>query len=80
MEIFWFIVIGIVAGWIAGLIMKGRGFGVLGDLIVGVLGAVVGGMLFRTFGVSAYGISGAIVMAVIGAIVLLGAISIVKRA
>ena len=46
MEFVWFILIGIAAGWLAGQIMKGGGFGVLGDLIVGVIGALLGGFLF----------------------------------
>jgi uncharacterized membrane protein YeaQ/YmgE (transglycosylase-associated protein family) len=51
----WFILIGLAAGWLAGQVMKGGGFGVLGDIVVGVTGALLGGFLFRTFGVSAGG-------------------------
>jgi uncharacterized membrane protein YeaQ/YmgE (transglycosylase-associated protein family) len=79
MEILWFVLIGIVAGWIAGMVLRGHGFGLVGDLIVGIVGAVVGGFLFRMFGVTAYGTAGAIAMSAIGAIVFLGAISFVKR-
>lgn len=46
MTFVWFILIGIVAGWLAGQIMKGEGFGLLGDLIVGVVGALLGGTCF----------------------------------
>ena len=46
MEYVWFILIGIAAGWLAGQIMKGGGFGLIGDLIVGVIGALLGGFLF----------------------------------
>ena len=55
MEFVWFILIGLAAGWLAGQLMKGGGFGVIGDIIVGVIGALLGGFLFRTLGVSAGG-------------------------
>ena len=55
MEFIWFIVIGLVAGWLAGQFMKGGGFGVIGDIIVGVLGALIGGFLFSLLGLSAGG-------------------------
>lgn len=76
----WFLLIGLIAGWLAGVILKGRGFGVLGDIIVGVLGAVVGGWLFSAVGLSAYGSIGILAMALLGAVVFLGLISLVKRA
>jgi uncharacterized membrane protein YeaQ/YmgE (transglycosylase-associated protein family) len=78
--ILWFLVIGAIAGWLAGLVMQGRGFGVLGNIIVGIVGAVVGGWLFSAMGVTAYGTAGAIVMAMVGAIVLLGIIGLIKHA
>ena len=46
MNIIWFLLIGLVAGWLAGQLMKGRGFGIVGNMIVGVVGAVLGGFLF----------------------------------
>jgi uncharacterized membrane protein YeaQ/YmgE (transglycosylase-associated protein family) len=49
MESVWFIVVGLVAGWLAGLLMKGGGFGVIGDIVVGVLGALLGGFLFSSW-------------------------------
>lgn len=79
MEILWFVVVGIIAGWLAGVLMKGRGFGLVGDLIVGVLGAVIGGMLFDFMGITAYGTLGAIAMAVIGALILLGLAGMVRK-
>ena len=57
MEFVWFILIGLAAGWVAGQLMKGGGFGAVGDIIVGVIGALLGGFLFRTLGVSAGGCS-----------------------
>ena len=80
MEIIGFLLIGLLAGWIAGQVMKGHGFGMVGDVIVGIVGAFIGGFLFRALGITAYGFVGSLVMAVIGAIVLLFLISLVKRA
>jgi uncharacterized membrane protein YeaQ/YmgE (transglycosylase-associated protein family) len=66
------LVVGAVAGWLAGMIVKGGGFGLIGDIIVGIIGAFVGGWLFGQMGVSAgAGITGSIVTATIGAVVLL---------
>ena len=75
------LVIGAVAGWLAGLIMKGGGFGLVGDIILGIVGAVVGGWLFGFFGISiGGGYVSAIISATIGAIVLLFVIRMIKRA
>ncbi|OGJ55485.1 transglycosylase [Candidatus Peribacteria bacterium RIFCSPHIGHO2_02_FULL_52_16] len=80
MEILVFLFIGLLAGWIAGEVMKGHGFGMIGDIVVGVIGAFIGGFLFSALGITAYGFLGSLVMAVIGAVVLLFLISLVKRA
>jgi uncharacterized membrane protein YeaQ/YmgE (transglycosylase-associated protein family) len=76
----WVVLIGILAGWLAGQITKGRGFGLLGDLIVGILGSLLGSFLFELLGIFAYGLLGRLVMAVIGAIVLLWLIRLIKKA
>ena len=75
-----FLVIGILAGFLAGKIMKGGGFGVLGDLVIGVVGAFLGGWLFSLFGITAGGLLGALVTALVGAMFLLYVIRLVKRA
>jgi uncharacterized membrane protein YeaQ/YmgE (transglycosylase-associated protein family) len=75
-----FLAIGAVAGWLAGLLMKGRGFGLLGNIVVGIIGAVVGGFLAGVLGISASGIIGSILMATAGAAVLLFVIGLVKKA
>jgi uncharacterized membrane protein YeaQ/YmgE (transglycosylase-associated protein family) len=75
-----FLVIGIVAGWLAGKIMKGGGFGLVGDLVVGVVGSFIGGWVFGLLGIAAYGLLGSLVMAVIGAMLLLYIIRLVKSA
>ena len=75
------LVIGAIAGWLAGMIMKGRGFGVVGNIIVGIVGAVIGGWLLGAMGIFAAGsVLGTIVTAVIGAVILLFIVSLVKRA
>lgn len=72
MELLWFLIIGLAAGWLAGQFMKGGGYGALGDIVIGVIGALLGGFLFRTLGVSAGGgLLGSLIVATIGAVVLL---------
>ena len=76
-----FLVIGILAGWIAGTLMEGRGFGLLGNMVVGVLGAVAGGYLFKPAGVAKDGsFIGSLVTAIAGAIVPLFVIGLIKKA
>ncbi|HLD71937.1 MAG TPA: GlsB/YeaQ/YmgE family stress response membrane protein [Candidatus Peribacteraceae bacterium] len=79
MDLLGFLIIGILAGWTAGLLLKGRGFGLIGDMIIGIIGAVIGGFLFRSLGFTAYGVIGSYVMAVIGALVLLFFVGLIKR-
>jgi uncharacterized membrane protein YeaQ/YmgE (transglycosylase-associated protein family) len=76
----WFILIGICAGWLAGQIMKGGGFGLLGDLIVGVIGALLGGWLFGVLGLTTTGLLGSLITATVGAIVLIAILRVVKKA
>lgn len=66
-----FLLIGLVAGWIAGQLTKGSGFGLLGNLLVGCCGALAGGLLFSLLGLKAFGLIGSLVTAVVGAIVCL---------
>src|SRR5215831_11848256 len=80
MEFIWFILIGLVAGWLAGQFMKGGGFGIIGDIVVGVLGALLGGFLFGLLGISAGGLIGSLVVATIGAVVLIFILRMIKRA
>jgi uncharacterized membrane protein YeaQ/YmgE (transglycosylase-associated protein family) len=80
MEFLWFILIGLAAGWLAGQLMKGGGFGIVGDVVVGVIGALLGGFLFSAFGVSAGGgLIGSLIVATIGACVLLFLLRLIKR-
>ena len=71
MDLLWQIAVGILAGWLAGKIMRGRGFGVLIDLLLGIVGSVIGGFIFGLLGLHAYGLIGSIVVATAGAVILL---------
>ncbi len=70
-DLIYFLLIGLAAGWLAGKIMKGQSFGLLGNLVIGVIGAVLGGLLFRLVGFAAIGLIGSLITATVGAIVLL---------
>jgi uncharacterized membrane protein YeaQ/YmgE (transglycosylase-associated protein family) len=74
-----FLAIGAIAGWLGGLIMKGSGFGLLGNIIVGIVGAVLGGVLFGMLGISTSGLLGSIATATAGAVVLLFVASLIRR-
>ena len=71
MSIITFLIVGIFVGWFAGLVVKGRGFGGLGDLVVGVVGAIFGGFIFDLWGVTNYGFWETVGTSVVGAIALL---------
>ena len=75
-----YLIIGAIAGWLSGVLMKGKGFGLLGNIIVGIVGAFIGGYVFGVLGISAGGIIGLIVMATIGAMVLLFIVRLIKKA
>jgi uncharacterized membrane protein YeaQ/YmgE (transglycosylase-associated protein family) len=75
------IIVGAVAGWLAGLMVRGFGFGLVGNIIVGILGAVLGGWLFGAIGFSFFpGIINSIITAFLGAVVLLLVVRVIKRA
>lgn len=81
MSFLWFLIVGLIAGWLAGVLVKGGGFGLVGDLVVGVVGAFLGGWLFTMLGVGAGGgLIGSIIVATIGAVVLLLIVRMIKRA
>jgi uncharacterized membrane protein YeaQ/YmgE (transglycosylase-associated protein family) len=75
-----FLAIGAVAGWLAGVILKGGGFGLLVNIVVGILGAIVGGFAFGLLGISAGGILGQIITATVGAVLLLFIVGLLKKA
>jgi uncharacterized membrane protein YeaQ/YmgE (transglycosylase-associated protein family) len=78
MDFLWFILIGIAAGWLAGQLMKGGGYGLVGDLILGVIGALLGGWLFGMAGIGPFGLIGQLVVATIGAILLILLLRLIK--
>ena len=75
------IVVGLVAGWLAGQVMKGGGYGVVVDIILGILGGVVGGWVFEILGIGAGGgMIGSIIVAFVGAVILVGITRLLKTA
>ena len=74
------VIIGLIAGWAAGKIMKGGGYGVVMDIILGIVGAVVGGWLLGALGIHAGGLIGTIVVAIIGAMFLIWLTRLLKKA
>ena len=75
------IIIGAIAGWLAGKIVKGFGFGLLGNIVVGIVGAFIAGLIFPVIGLGfGGGILGGIIHATLGAVILLFLIRLVKRA
>lgn len=74
-----FLLIGLVAGWLAGILMKGRGFGLIGNLVVGVIGGFLGGSLFGLLGIGGGGLVGSLIAAVVGAVILLWLIGLFRK-
>lgn len=79
MNVIWFLIVGVIAGWLAGLLVKGGGFGLIGDLVVGIIGALIGGLLFGG-GLLGGGVLGSILVATIGAVILLVVSRVLKKA
>ena len=79
MDLLWFLLIGVAAGWLASQIMKGGGSGPVTDLIMGVIGSILGGFLFGLLGLSVNGTIGSLVTATVGAIVLIAGLRLINR-
>jgi uncharacterized membrane protein YeaQ/YmgE (transglycosylase-associated protein family) len=75
----WFLIRGIIAGWLAGHITRGKGFGLLGNMIMGIIGAFVGGFLFGLLGLSAHGFIGSLIAATVGAVVFIFLVRYLKK-
>ena len=75
----WFLFIGGVIGWLAGLIVRGRGFGILGDIVIGIVGAMLGGWMAGVIGLSTGSSVGAFLLALVGAVVLVGLTRFIVR-
>lgn len=77
--LYW-IIVGLIAGWLAGKVMKGGGYGVVVDIVLGILGGIVGGWLFGMLGIYAGGgLIGGIIVAFIGAVILVWITRVMKR-
>ncbi|MCL2097432.1 MAG: GlsB/YeaQ/YmgE family stress response membrane protein [Bacteroidales bacterium] len=79
MNFIWFILIGLLAGFLAGLFMRGKGFGFWINLLVGIIGAILGGMIFDWLGIVTKNFVGNLISAFVGAVVLLFILSLIKR-
>ncbi len=79
MNIVIWIISGIVAGWLTGVVMRGRGFGLLGDLIIGLLGGLLGGWLFGLLGIVATSLVGQVIIAFLGGVVLVAVVRALRR-
>ena len=79
MNILIWIISGIIAGWLAGVIVRGRGFGLIGDLIIGLLGGLIGGWLAELLGIQASSWLAQILVAALGGVVLVAIIRLIRR-
>ena len=69
--VLWWLVVGLIAGFLASLVMRGGGYGIVGDIIIGIVGAIIGGFLASLLGIGAGGFVGTIIIAFIGAVILI---------
>lgn len=76
----WWIVVGLIAGWAAGKIMKGGGYGPLMDILLGIVGAIVGGVVLGLVGIHGEGLIGSIIVAIFGAVFLIWLSRMIKKA
>lgn len=79
MGILYWLIVGGIAGWLAGQVMKGRGFGLLGNILIGLVGGVVGGYVFDVLGLSASGTIGNIVVAFVGGVLLVAVVNLIRK-
>jgi len=80
MQFLIWIISGILAGWLAGLLVKGRGFGLIGDLVIGLLGGFIGGWLAGLFGLQTVNWLGNVIMAALGGVVLVLIVRVLRWA
>jgi uncharacterized membrane protein YeaQ/YmgE (transglycosylase-associated protein family) len=75
----YYLIVGAIAGWLAGLLAKGSGYGILGNVVIGIIGGLIGGWVFRFLGISVRdSLTGSIITAVAGAIILLWAVNLAE--
>jgi uncharacterized membrane protein YeaQ/YmgE (transglycosylase-associated protein family) len=81
MGLLYWVIVGLVAGWLAGQVMKGGGYGVLMDIVLGILGGIVGGWVFGLLGIwPGGGVIGSVIVAFVGAIILVSVTRVLKKA
>lgn len=78
--IIWWIVVGLIAGWAAGRIMKGGGYGMIADIILGILGGILGGWVIGKLGYGGGGMVWSILVAILGAVILIALTRLIKKA
>ena len=78
MSLIAFLIIGAVAGWLAGQLIKGSGFGLFGNMVIGVIGSFVGGFAFSLLGLHSGSFIGSLVTATVGAVILLYVVRLAK--
>ena len=76
----WTVVIGLIAGWLAGKVMKGRGYGVLIDIVLGIVGGVIGRFVFGMLGLASWNVIGSIIVSFVGALILIWLVRQLKKA
>ena len=80
MDLLYFLLVGLAAGWLGGMLMRGGGLGLIGNLVVGVIGALVGGFVFGLLGISVGGgLIGSLISATVGAVILLFLVGLFKK-
>jgi uncharacterized membrane protein YeaQ/YmgE (transglycosylase-associated protein family) len=77
--VIWWLLVGLIAGFLASVVMRGGGYGVIGDIIVGLVGALIGGFLASLLGLGAGGFIGTVIIAFIGAVILIAILRAVSR-
>jgi uncharacterized membrane protein YeaQ/YmgE (transglycosylase-associated protein family) len=75
----WWVLVGLVAGFLAGKVMKGGGYGIAMDIVIGIVGAILGGFLFGLVGIVAIGLIGSILVAFAGAVILIWLVRQLKK-
>lgn len=80
MNIIAFLLVGLIAGWVASMLVEGHGLGIAGDIIVGIVGAFIGGVVFSALGVYSEGFWGAVATSAVGAVVLLFVVNLFMNA
>jgi uncharacterized membrane protein YeaQ/YmgE (transglycosylase-associated protein family) len=79
-ELLIMLAIGALAGWLAGTLVKGGGFGLIGNIVVGIIGAVIGAYIFDFLGIATEGLVGSIITSTAGAVILIFIVRTIKRA